>query len=89
MIVEGVAVETLFTLGPDGKLAGQSEPFRRDTGYICASWDADIHEIVNQTDRELITLHIYSPPFDRVNIYSRQTGQAELWTPHQRASASV
>jgi len=81
LVVQGAPTEVLYELGADGKIAGHSESFRRDPGYICAAWDADIHEVSNPTDHPSITLHIYSPALTEVHIYSRQTGEAELWSP--------
>lgn len=89
LVVEGVATEVLFELGDDGKLSDESQPYPRETGYICASWDADIHEIVNDTNEDMITLHIYSPALSQLHIYSRETGEGELWTPHMCESASA
>lgn len=81
-IVDGVATETIYELGEDGRLAPGSRPFLCERGYICASWDKDIHEISNDSTSDLITLHIYSPALTQVHIYSRETGSAELWSPH-------
>ncbi len=89
LVVEGAATEVLFETNEDGTLNFESEPFRREKGYICASWDADIHEIVNDTDEDMITLHIYSPALSQLHIYSRDTGVGELWTPHMSDCAGA
>ena len=82
LVVEGEATETAFEHEPDFTLGAEGEPVVREPGYICASWDADIHEVANESDRDLITLHIYSPALSHVRIYSRDTGRSEVWTPH-------
>jgi cysteine dioxygenase len=41
-------------------------------GDYCASQDADIHQMSNlqPAGTDLITLHLYSPPLFRMNMYS-------------------
>lgn len=88
LVVEGAATEIRYDIDDAGLLAGAHEPAVRERGYICASWDADIHEVVNHTARDLITLHIYSPALSQVHIYCRETGAGELWTPHLECAPS-
>lgn len=88
LIIEGAATETRFDLDDAGCLGREHPPARRAPGYICASWDADVHEVVNDTPDDLITLHIYSPALTQVQIYSRETRRGELWTPHMQSVAS-
>lgn len=40
-------------------------------GYVCSADDADIHQIANMQSpgKDLITLHIYSPPITHMNTY--------------------
>ena len=41
-------------------------------GEVCASIDEDTHEIRNEdTNKRLITLHIYTPPLRRIGLYKR------------------
>lgn len=89
LIVEGIADECLFSLDADGKLSGECKSSKLERGSIGASWDSDIHEMGNQTAEDLISLHIYSPPLRQMMVYSRQTGEGELWTPHRHESAVV
>lgn len=89
LVVEGEATEIVFEQGPDHTLGAEAAPAVRSRGYICASWDADIHEVINDTDRDLITLHIYSPALSHVRIYSRETRQCEVWTPHMAENAGA
>lgn len=89
LIVEGIADETLFALDAEGKLNGESDFSKLERGRIGASWDADIHQMGNQTDQDLISLHIYSPPLKQMMVYSRETGEGELWTPHRHERAAI
>jgi cysteine dioxygenase len=41
-------------------------------GFVCGSSSEHIHEVINDTDRDLITLHVYSPPLN-MRIYSYDT----------------
>ena len=89
LVVEGDATEVVFEQGPDHTLGAEGAPAVRRPGYICASWDADIHEVINNSDRDLITLHIYSPALSHIRIYARDTRQCEVWTPHMVQGAGA
>lgn len=41
-------------------------------GYICAAEDADIHQVANTQPpgKELVTMHIYSPPIELMTTYT-------------------
>jgi len=41
-------------------------------GHTCASQDADVHQMSNLQPEgsDLVTLHVYSPPLFRMNMYS-------------------
>lgn len=69
-VIEGQGTEIRFALTPSGLLC----PVVANTmapGYICAAEDADIHQVANMQapGRDLITLHIYSPPIKRMTTY--------------------
>ncbi|RMH28644.1 MAG: hypothetical protein D6693_03620 [Planctomycetota bacterium] len=87
LVVEGRATEIRFDLDEGGMLAREHPPAIREPGYICSSWDADVHEVVNRSPEDLITLHIYSPALTQVHVYSRDTRRGELWTPHLEPAA--
>ena len=40
-------------------------------GEVRGSFDDDIHEIRNNGEGNLVTLHIYSPYLDNINRYDR------------------
>ncbi len=70
-VVEGEMTETIFEQADQHS----ARPLRTKTyplGHICGSVDRDIHQISNfqSGGRDLITLHIYSPPLVRMNTYS-------------------
>ena len=70
-VLRGVATETQFTLSPNGLiLATHSRELAE--GSVCASQDADIHQMSNLQagGADLVTLHVYSPPLLRMGTYS-------------------
>ena len=38
-------------------------------GEVCAADEPDIHRISNDTDADLINLHVYTPPLSGFGIY--------------------
>ena len=70
-VLEGTATETTFEPSPCGRLV----PVRSCTaprGSLSACYDSDIHQMANlePTGRDLITLHVYSPPLVGMRLYS-------------------
>jgi cysteine dioxygenase len=69
-VVHGTGTEIRFKPTPSGLLcpAGTTE---MRPGYVCAALDADIHEVANfqAPGLDLVTLHIYSPPIKKMNVY--------------------
>jgi cysteine dioxygenase len=79
-VLRGVATETIFTRAPNGMIvADRSHDFM--PGEICASADADIHQVSNLQagGADLVTLHIYSPPLLRMDVYSLETNAISVW----------
>jgi cysteine dioxygenase len=70
-VVEGQGTEIRFRQTPSGLLCPAAAN-TMDPGYICAAEDADIHQVANMQPpgRDLITLHIYSPPIKRMTTYT-------------------
>lgn len=70
-VLRGIATETRFEMTPCGQVKAVSS---RDlpAGWICASQDADIHQVSNlqAEGADLVTLHIYSPPLLRMKTFS-------------------
>lgn len=69
-VIEGQGTEIRFNTTPSGLICpAMSTPM--DPGYICAAEDADIHQVANMQapGKDLITLHMYSPPIKRMTTY--------------------
>lgn len=81
-IIEGTATETLFETSDCSQIkAVSSTDF--EVGHVCSTQDEDIHQVSNlQGDgKNLITLHIYSPPIKCMDTYSITGGQREIYVP--------
>jgi cysteine dioxygenase len=79
-VLRGVATETIFARAPNGMVL----PLRsRDlpAGHTCASADADIHQVSNLQagGADLVTLHVYSPPLLRMEMFSLDTPVVREW----------
>ena len=50
-------------------------------GDVCASADDDIHQVSNLQagSADLVTLHIYSPPLLRMEVFSLETAGVREW----------
>jgi len=70
-VISGVATETVFALAPNGMLYATGSR-QLAAGDSCASQDADVHQMSNlqPEGQDLVTLHVYSPPLYRMNMYS-------------------
>ncbi len=69
-VLRGVMTETVFDRTPEGWIY-PTHTRQLAEGGVCGSHDADIHQVSNlQPDRELITLHIYTPPLLTMGVYS-------------------
>ena len=77
-VIEGTATETSYRW-QDGRLL----PDRVTTmqaGEVCGSFDDDIHEIRNNGDGDLVTLHVYSPYLDNINLYEIESGKVTVFS---------
>ena len=70
-VISGVATETTFERAANGMIYATGSR-QLVAGHTCATQDADVHQISNlQPDgSDLVSLHIYSPPLFRMNMYS-------------------
>ncbi|MCH8344041.1 MAG: cysteine dioxygenase family protein [Planctomycetes bacterium] len=77
-VIEGVATVTSFERSPSGLIYPASTE-HHDPGYVCASREADIHQVANiqPAGEDLINLHIYSPQLRNFNVYSLDTMRAD------------
>ena len=81
-VLEGVCTETIFDHSPCGQVVALSSS-QLEAGTITASQDKDTHQVSNlqALGRNLVTLHIYSPPLRSMQKFSIVGGQVEEWRP--------
>ena len=81
-IIEGTATETLFGSSDCGQIKAVSST-DYSVGHVCSSQDSEIHQVSNLqgADRNLVTLHIYSPPIGCMDTYSITGGDREIYVP--------
>lgn len=70
-VIEGTGTETLFEQTSEG-LVYATASRQVAPGTVCGSQDSDIHQMSNlqAPGRDLVTLHIYSPPLLTMGKYS-------------------
>jgi cysteine dioxygenase len=70
-ILSGLATETTFAFAANGMIYATGSRLLV-AGDSCATQDADMHQMSNlqSPGQDLVTLHIYSPPLFRMNMYS-------------------
>jgi len=68
LIVEGTSTETIYETDENGRAVPSAV---RDyaPGEVCAADEPDIHRISNDTEGDLINLHVYTPPLSGFGIY--------------------
>lgn len=81
-VLKGLGYETLFDMTPCGQAVATKTATMR-AGDICASQDADVHQISNlqPEGQGLVTLHIYSPPLREMDMFSITGGPVERYRP--------
>ncbi len=79
-VLRGVATETLFAPAPNGMILPTSSR-ELPAGHICVSVDEDIHQISNLQagGADLVTLHVYSPPLLRMDMFSLESPSINEW----------
>jgi cysteine dioxygenase len=79
-VLRGVATETVFATAPNGAVYAVRS---RDLGpgHLCASADEDVHQMSNLQARgaDLVTLHVYSPPLLRMEMFSLDSPVVSEW----------
>lgn len=80
-VILGAARETYFERTPDGYVYAVSSRELLEGG-VCGSQDDDMHEVANlqPPGRDLITLHVYSPPLTQMHVYSLDSTHRRLFT---------
>ena len=69
LIVDGVSTETIYETDDQG-LARPINTRHYQPGEVCAAEEPDIHRVSNDTDSELVNLHVYTPPLHAYKIYA-------------------
>jgi cysteine dioxygenase len=69
LIVDGISTETIYETNEEG-LAYPITFRHYQPREVCAAEEPDIHRVSNDTDSELVNLHIYTPPLHAYNIYA-------------------
>lgn len=79
-VIAGTGSETQFERTEDGLVYAIGTKAMPE-GTICATFDADIHQVSNlqAAARPLVTLHIYSPALRVCNIYSLVDSGSQEW----------
>ncbi|MHC4127710.1 MAG: cysteine dioxygenase [Planctomycetota bacterium] len=74
LVVDGVATETRFDRTASGLIC-PTWTKHHEPGYVCASAEADIHQVANTQPpgAEVVTLHCYTPKLTNFNVYSLDT----------------
>jgi cysteine dioxygenase len=79
-VLRGVATETVFAKAPNGMIYAVRS---RDlpAGHVCASTDDDVHQVSNLQagGADLVTLHVYSPPLLRMDMFSLDASTVTEW----------
>jgi cysteine dioxygenase len=80
-VLEGTASEVVYSPRGDGPLTPR-ERRTHSPGDVCGSYDTEIHRVFNGDPggRELITLHVYVPPLEEINLWDERTGEVGTWT---------
>ena len=69
LIVDGISTETIYETNEEG-LAYPITSRHYQPRDVCAAEEPDIHRVSNDTNSELVNLHIYTPPLHAYNIYA-------------------
>jgi len=79
-VLQGVATETLFVSAPNNLVYATNSEWLYE-GEVTGSENDDIHQISNlqDEDRDLVTLHIYSPPLLHMNCYSLESSEVKAF----------
>ncbi|QOJ00787.1 MAG: cysteine dioxygenase family protein [Phycisphaeraceae bacterium] len=69
-VVHGTGTEIRYRMTPSGQVCPASV-HEMPEGYVCSAEDDDIHQVANfqPQGHELVTLHIYSTPIERMSTY--------------------
>ncbi len=77
-VVSGTATETRFVERGEG--LAEDSVRRLGAGEVCGSVDKDIHQVRNNGNENLVTLHVYSPVLDNINLYDVERGRVSVFS---------
>jgi cysteine dioxygenase len=79
-VLRGVATETIFRRAPNGMVCPVNSR-ELPCGHMCASSDDDTHQVSNLQagGADLVTLHLYSPPLLRMEVFSLDNPTVREW----------
>ena len=77
-VIQGAATETSYRW--QGGTLVQDSVTTMTAGEVCGSFDDDIHEIRNNGSENLVTLHVYSPYLDNINLYDLESGKVTVFS---------
>ena len=77
-VIQGAATETSYRWQDDTLV--QDSVTTMTAGEVCGSFDDDIHEIRNNGSENLVTLHVYSPYLDNINLYDLESGKVTVFS---------
>ena len=82
-VVRGTGTETLFETSIEGGWLFASDSRELPAGGVVGSFDMDTHQLSNlqSSGKQLVTLHIYSPPLTQVGNYSMIDNSVKQVTP--------
>ena len=86
-VIQGVATETSFRWHGDSLV--KDAVMTMTAGQVCGSFDDDIHEIRNNGSENLVTLHVYSPYLDNINLYDLESGAVTVFSDPMIESLSA
>ncbi len=80
LVLDGVVTETKYERGDDGMLR-ETATGTLAVGDVCGSCDTDIHIVRNDEEqRDLVTLHVYTPPLRDIHVYRLDSTEVETCT---------
>ncbi|MEM7563943.1 MAG: cysteine dioxygenase family protein [Pseudomonadota bacterium] len=86
-IIQGSATETSYRW--QGDTLVEDAVTTMQAGEVCGSFDEDIHEIRNNGNENRVTLHVYSPYLDNINLYDLESGQVTVFSDPMIESLSA
>jgi len=80
-VMQGVATETIFEHTPSGYIKPITS-VDYDAGVL-VSEDSDTHQVSNlqAAGDDLVTLHVYSPPLNRMKLFTIDSKEMQVYAP--------